>query len=77
MIFLEHYVDSNFLQILIIRADMKQDDDLTRIVDTTISTFGQLDILVSLIQRVSLNKSRLVESTFQWNQIEKLMDLII
>ena len=43
---IQYEVDIAFLQILIIRADMKCDDDLTRIVDTTISTFGQIDILV-------------------------------
>ena len=40
-------VGPDVLQVLVIRADMKLDDDLTRIVDTTISTFGQIDILVS------------------------------
>ena len=41
-----YYVGLDVLQVLVIRAEMKQDDDLARIVDTTISTFGQLDILV-------------------------------
>ena len=46
-IFQDYEVDVDFLQVLVIRADMKCNDDLTRIVDTTISTFGQIDILVS------------------------------
>ena len=39
-------VGPDVLQVLVIKADMMLDDDLARIVDTTISTFGQIDILV-------------------------------
>ena len=45
--FLQEYEDDIVLQILIIKADLKLEEDLTRMVDTTISTFGQIDILVS------------------------------
>ena len=53
----------DFSQVSAIRADMKQDDDLTRIVDTTISTFGQIDILVRYFDILTRNISTLFLSS--------------